>query len=129
MLRAHDVHSALALLERQLQEHPEWERNASLRQLRGDALLGLAKLCRVTGKNFDLPSETRQRAWREFHAYLMQAERELREALAMSIEPSLTELIQRNLAYLDRLRRENPPLPHPGRRGGQGTGRTSRGKR
>jgi predicted HTH transcriptional regulator len=117
MLRAHDVQAALALLERQLQEHPEWERNASLRQLRGDALLGLAKLCRATARNADLPQETRQRARQELHAYLDRAERDLREALERSVDPGLTELIQRNLAYLDRLRRENPLRPSSGRGG------------
>jgi predicted HTH transcriptional regulator len=127
MLRAHDPQAALALLERQLKEHPEWEHNASLRQLRGDALLGLAKLCRSTAKNRDLPNETKQRAWREFHGYLERAERELRQALAASLDPVLTEQIQRNLMYLDRLRSENQP-----RRGSaeyrHGNGRSHRRK-
>jgi hypothetical protein len=109
MSRAHDDQGAIALIERHLLDHPEWERNPSLRQLRGDALIGLAKRCRTTAKKPGLASATRARAWREFHTYLERAERELREALTMSVAPSLSEQIQRNLHYLERLARENPP--------------------
>jgi ATP-dependent DNA helicase RecG len=109
MLRAGDAEAALALLERQLQEHPEWERNASMLQLRGDALLGLAKRCRSTAKRRDLPFPTKTRAWREFDSYLIRAERDLREALEVSVDPGLTDQIRRNIDYLNRLRRENQP--------------------
>ena len=116
MSRAHDYQSALALIERNLQEHPEWQANPSLRQLRGDALIGLAKLCRLTARNRDIASATRQRAWREFHAYLDQAERDLRDALAHSIDQNLRDQIQRNLEYLEGLRRDNqPPQRRPSR--------------
>lgn len=109
LLRAHDDQGALALLERQLQERPDLERNASLRQLRGDALLGLAKRCRITAKQAQIPQATKQRAWREFHAYLDRADRDLRESLAMSVDSGLTDQIHRNLEYLERLRLENQP--------------------
>jgi ATP-dependent DNA helicase RecG len=113
MLRAGAAQDALSLLERQLEEHPEWARSASLRQLRGDALLNLAKRCRVTATSGELPPTTKQRARRELHAYLDRAERDLREALALSIDGGLTDQIRRNLDYLEDLRRKNPP-----RRGG-----------
>lgn len=109
MLRAREDEVALSLLEQQLQEHPEWARNASLLQLRGDALLNLAKRCRTTATKRDLPQPTKQRAWHEFHTYLNRAERELRQALELSVDSFLTEQIQRNLDYLNRLRRENQP--------------------
>lgn len=108
MLRAGAAQDALSLLERQLQEHPEWTRSASLRQLRGDALLNLAKRCRSTATSRDLPATTKQRARRELHAYLDRAERDLREALAWSVDGGLTEQIRRNLDYLEQLRRKNP---------------------
>jgi ATP-dependent DNA helicase RecG len=114
MLRERQEEAASTLLERHLQEHPEWERNASLRQLRGDVLIGLAKRCRRTAKDRDLPPQTRQRAVRELHAYLARAERDLTDALAMSVDDGLTEQIHRNIEYLERLRHENP-LPR-GRR-------------
>ncbi|HET7510089.1 MAG TPA: ATP-binding protein, partial [Solirubrobacterales bacterium] len=109
MLRDGAHSEALSLLQRQLQEHPEWQRNASLLQLRGDALLGQAKRCRKNAKKPDSLPATRQLAWREFHQYLERAERDLREALAMSVDPGLTDQIRRNLDYLLRLRRENLP--------------------
>lgn len=109
MSRAHDDQGAITLIERHLLEHPEWERNPSLRQLRGDALIGLAKRCRATAKKDGIASATRARAWKEFHAYLERAEGELRYALSLSVDPSLSEQIQRNINYLERLIRENQP--------------------
>jgi hypothetical protein len=108
-IRAHDDQGALALIEQQLRERPDLERNASIRQLRGDALLGLAKRCRITAKQIRTPQATKQRAWREFHAYLDRAERDLREALAMSVDAGLTEQIHRNLDFLERFRADNQP--------------------
>ncbi|WP_437978281.1 ATP-binding protein [Sorangium sp. So ce295] len=115
MLRARQEEPALLLIERHLQEHPEWERNASLLQLRGDTLLGLAKRCRTTAKKRGIPPQTKQRAWREFHAYLARAERDLTEALSRSVDDGLTGQIHRNVEYLEQLRRENSP-PGRGRR-------------
>lgn len=115
MSRANDDQGGLALIERHLIEHPEWERNPSLRQLRGDALIGLAKRCRATAKKTGIASATRARAWKEFHSYLDRAERELRDALALSVNAGLTEQVQRNIDYLLELRRDNQP-PRRGRR-------------
>jgi predicted HTH transcriptional regulator len=124
MSRAHDYQSALALIERNLLEHPEWQTNPSLRQLRGDALIGLAKLCRATATNRDLAQATRQRAWREFHSYLDRAEHDLRNAVAQSVDQNLRDQIQRNLDYLEKLRRDNQP---PQRRGPRTRRRGPRG--
>ncbi|MDQ7833309.1 MAG: hypothetical protein RDU30_16385, partial [Desulfovibrionaceae bacterium] len=107
--RSHNYQDTLALIGRQLQLHPEWEHNASLLQLRGDSLLGLATNCRRTGKNKHLLPDTRKRAWRDFHNYIDRAERDLREALLVSSEKSFVQLIKRNLDYLEKLRRENRP--------------------
>lgn len=124
MSRTHDYQGALALIESNLLEHPEWQTNPSLRQLRGDALIGLAKLCRRTAKSRDIAAATRQRAWRDFHAYLDRAEHDLRDALVHSVDQSLRDQIQRNLDYLERLRRENQPPqkqdPRTRRRGHRG---------
>jgi ATP-dependent DNA helicase RecG len=109
LLRALDEQAALALLERQLSERADWERNASFLQLRGDALIGLAKRCRGTAKQQHIQQATKQRAWREFHAYLDRAERDLKQALAINVDGGLNEVIHRNLDYVERLRRENQP--------------------
>ncbi len=130
MLRAGDAQGALALLEQQIGERPELAQNASLRRLRGDALLGLAKRCRSTATNRTLSQQTRQRAWRELRAYLDRAERELRVARDLSVDSELSNLVQRNLDYLDRLRQEAQPRrpgAAPGRR--NGNHRDNRGRR
>ena len=108
MVRGHEEPAALALLEKHLLEHPEWKRSASLLQLRGDALIGLAKRCRFTAKKRDIAPQTQQRSWREFHAYLADAERELQDARALSVDQHLTDQIRVNLDYIEQLRRENP---------------------
>ncbi len=107
MLRA-DPKAADELLERHLREHPEWQQRAAVRQLRGDVRIGLAKRCRAAARVAHIPPATRRRAWQQFHSYLAEAENELREALALSVDAGLTEQIQRNLAYLEELRRKNP---------------------
>jgi predicted HTH transcriptional regulator len=109
MIRARDEEGALNLIDQQQQEHPEWRNNPSLLQLRGDSLIGLAKRCRDTAMKRTIAPTTRTRAWREFHSYLDRAERDLRTALAGSVDQFLNEQIQRNIDYLEQLRRENQP--------------------
>jgi hypothetical protein len=109
MSKARDDESALALIERHLLEHPEWQSNPSLLQLRGDSHIGLAKRCRETATRPTVARTTKTRAWKEFHSYLEQAERDLRTALALSVDPYLSEQIQRNLDYLEQLRRDHQP--------------------
>lgn len=112
MLQGGHLGEALALIDENVEAHPEWE--ASLRQLRGDTLIHLAKRCRHNAKRSDTSAEIRRRAWHEFNTYLDQAHRELDVALSRNVEPGLTKQIQQNLEYLERLRREN--LPQRGRR-------------
>jgi len=107
MLRA-DPTAADELLERHLHEHPEWRQRAAVRQLRGDVRIGLAKRCRTAARGPSIAPATRRRAWKQFHSYLADAEQELREALALSVDAGLTEQIQRNLAYIEELRRKHP---------------------
>lgn len=114
LIRAREDEAALSVIEQQLQQNPDWARNATLLQLRGDALLGLAKQCRNTAKRYDLPAVTKRRSWREFHAYLERAERDLKQAQELSVDALLSQRIIRELEYLERLRRENQP-----RRGGR----------
>jgi hypothetical protein len=113
MIRSYDEMSALTLIDSYLKEHQDWGKSAWILQLRGNALLGLAKRCRFTAKKPDIPANTRQRAWKEFHSYLEQADHELRLAHSLSMENILSEQIQKNLDYLNQLRKDN--LPPKGR--------------
>lgn len=114
LLRARDEERALSLVDQQLREHPEWEQNASLYQLRGDAFLGLARRCRATARKTRVAATTRQRAWRQFDDYLEKAERDLQHALSLSIDAGLKQVIRRNIEYLEQLRRQS--MPHRVRR-------------
>lgn len=109
LLRAWDGEALLSLIERHLQWHPEWRDSASIHQLRGDALLERAARCRLTAKSPRLARETKQRAWRQFHDYLDRAEQELQRANSLGPTAELGRVIGTNIAYLDRLRRENQP--------------------
>jgi hypothetical protein len=73
----------------------------------------LAKRCRTTATKKGIAAATRARAWKEFHGYLDRAEHELRHALSLGVDVALNDQIQRNIEYLERLRRDNQP---PGRR-------------
>lgn len=108
MLRAGNEQEVLSLIDRQLQSHPEARGSASVHQLRGDALINLAKRCRNAGYK-RRSQAVKQRAWRDFHAYLADAERELQLGLELSVDDRLTEQLRRNLEYLQRLREENRP--------------------
>lgn len=112
MMRARDHQGALAIVERQFADHPELRRSASLLQIRGDALLNLAKRCRQTGRDRQLPRATRDRAWREMATYLDEAERVLKEALSLSVEPMMTGFIRKNLDYLAELRPDGSRRSH-----------------
>jgi ATP-dependent DNA helicase RecG len=115
LLRAREEESALALIEQQFQQNPDLSRNPSLLQFRGDALLGLAKRCSIAGKNRELPLTTRQRAWQQFRAYLDRSEHDLKQARDLSDDAQLTAQIDKNIAFLGRLRKENQP-PRSGKR-------------
>jgi ATP-dependent DNA helicase RecG len=118
--RAHDDEGAYAVIDRQMLQHPEWANSPLLLQLRGDSLIGLAKRCREMAKKRGIAQTTRGRAWRDFHSYLEQAERDLRAALALSVEAHLTDQINVNIAFLEKLRRDNQPPQRRTARGRRG---------
>ncbi len=113
MSRAKDDDGVLALVERYVAEHPGTEPTPVVRQLRGDALIGLAKECRATATRPGVSKQTRARAWRDFHRYLADAEAQLRGALQAATDPHLKQLVDKNLEYLEKLKAENQP-PHLG---------------
>ncbi len=112
MLRAREYVGALDFVTRQMDAAPDRRRSPSLLQLRGDALLGLAKLCRTTGHDRSLPTMTRERAWRDMRTYLDDAEVALREAEALCGDEGLGNVIRENLIYASKLRGGlRPPRP------------------
>ncbi len=109
-----DESAALGFIDQQFQEHPNLAENPWILQIRGNALIGLAKQCTQTGKNRSLSSATRARAWEDCRRFLQKAERDLRHAVSLTSEPSLVDKIQKSLLFLEDLNRIATP---PNRRG------------
>ncbi len=105
--RAREHKRALSLVDDYFRESPARAQSAALLQVRGDAQLGLAKMCRTTATTPRQPLALRQRAWREHDAYLADAERDLRHALDGAADEGLRQIIVRNLDFLQQLRK--PP--------------------
>jgi predicted HTH transcriptional regulator len=115
-----DESAALGFIDQQFQEHPNLAQNPWLLQVRGNALIGLAKQCTQTAKNRSLSSATRGRAWEDCRRFLQKAERDLRRAASLTSEIPLSERIQKSLSFLEELKRIATPPNRRGRtRGGQ----------
>lgn len=102
--RAGDDSAAIAFLERQFDEHPELAESPWLLRIRGNALIGQARHCIQTGKNRDLSSQTRARAWNDSRRFLREAEQNLRRALSRSTDSVLSEGVQKSLDFVDQLK-------------------------
>lgn len=109
-----DDAAALGFIDQQFHEHPNLSKNPWLLQVRGNALIGLAKQCTRTAKNRSLSPATRGRAWEDCRRYLQKAERDLRDAASLTAEPPLIERIQTSLTFLEEMKRIATP---PERRG------------
>ena len=108
MLRMQDEQAVLTVIENNLRDHPEWLASASVLQLRGDAYLGLAKKCSRSARKPHIAAATRDRIRREMKLYLDRAEADLRRARELSMDTNLTQVIDRNLAYLQQMRQSRP---------------------
>lgn len=107
MLRNRDEQALLDLIERNSAAHPEWSENPSILQLKGDAFIGLAKRCRNAAGRKNLPARTRDRSWGQFHDYVETAERLLKKAEGLSVDPGISALVRRNLDYVEELKRKH----------------------
>jgi len=105
MLRSRQEQDAISLIDRHLHAHPEWEENASLHQLRGDAFIGLARRCRNAANRKGVPHAMRERSWAQFDDYVRRAEADLSRALSLSLDSGITTLIKRNQEYLNELKK------------------------
>lgn len=103
MLRSREEKEAIRLIDEFLRDHPEAEQSPSVHQLRGDALIGLAKKCYNAARRAGVPAVTRGRSWNQFDEYVRDAEKHLTRAESISLEPGLTSVIKRNLDYLREL--------------------------
>lgn len=98
-----DDHAALTFLDKQFAEHPEWKKNPSILWVRGNALLGMAKLCTKTAKTKHLPKLTKDRAWEDCLRFLRQGRIDLHQAQNLSSDAVLMSLIQKSLSFSSEL--------------------------
>lgn len=112
--RSGDDEAARQFLDSQFRDHPDLRDNPSLLRIRGNALIGMAKQCTQTGKNRALARQTRQRAWEDCRRFLALADSDLRRAASLASDPALLEMIQKNLDFIQELKRVATP-----RRAGQ----------
>ncbi len=102
--RAGDDKAALTFLNAQFDEHPDVKDDPWILRIRGNALIGLAKQCSLTGKTRGLPPQTKRRAWEDCRRFLKSAEQDLRRAPSLTTDAALIEGIQTNLDFVNHLK-------------------------
>ena len=107
--RAGDDQAALTFLNAQFDEYPDLKDNPWILRIRGNALIGLAKQCSLTGKKRDLSAQTKARAWEDCRRFLKSAEQDLRRAVSLTTDGSLVEGIQTNLDFVNHLKQIATP--------------------
>jgi len=96
---------AIQLIDAQMDLSPELRDSPNLLRIRGNAYINHAKSCSQTGRRRDLPPQTKRRAWEDCRRYLSLAESDLRRALALSPDVAIADGIQRNLDFVDHLKK------------------------
>jgi predicted HTH transcriptional regulator len=102
--RAGDDSAALKFLDAQFAEHPDLKDNPWLLRIRGNALIGQAKHCSLTGKRRDLSQQTKYRAWQDCRRFLSLAEQDLRRGASLTTDSALIEGIQENLDFVEKMK-------------------------
>lgn len=107
--RSGDDSAAIHFLDAQFADHPQLKENPWILRIRGNSFLGLAKQCTQTAKNKSLSLQTRGRAWEDCRRFIKRAEHDLRRALSIAPDQVLTEGIQKNLDFLEQLKKIATP--------------------
>jgi predicted HTH transcriptional regulator len=102
--KAGDDHAAVAFVDKQMNEHPEWRDNPYLLQVRGNSYIGMAKQCTRTARKEGLAPQSKKRAWDDCRRFLELADKDLTGAL-LSADPVLRQTVQKNIEFADGLRR------------------------
>lgn len=100
--KAGDDHGAVAFVDKQLSDHPDWRENAYLLQVRGNSYIGMAKQCTRTAHHVGLPPQAKRRAWDDGKRFLELALRDLEKA-SDSSDLVLRQTVQRNIEFADQL--------------------------
>lgn len=105
LLVLQDEQAALEALNTAFAEHPSWEADPALLQLRGRTWLQFAKRTRAALRDHRVTQHIRQRARDEFASHIANAERDLRASLAHGAVGVVRDLAEDDLRFLDRLGR------------------------
>jgi ATP-dependent DNA helicase RecG len=100
--KAGDDHAAVAFIDKQFADHPDWRDNPYLLQTRGNSYIGLAKQCTRTARRDDLPPQSKRRAWDDCRRFLALARKDLEMAL-LSSDVVLGETVRKNIEFADQL--------------------------
>ncbi|MBK9264130.1 MAG: putative DNA binding domain-containing protein [Polyangiaceae bacterium] len=109
---------ALQVLDNHFTSNPALAMAPSLLELRGKVLIDLAKVCTDTARNDRASARIKRQAWDACRDYLDRADRELHRALEHGPSPVEREYIERDLEFLQNLRRtaQRPAHYRPGGR-------------
>lgn len=102
--KAGDDHGAVAFVDKQLNEHPDWRNNFYLLQTRGNSYIGMAKQCTKTARQDGLSPQAKKRAWNDGKRFLELALQDLAKASQTS-DPLLRQTVQRNIEFAENLHR------------------------
>lgn len=117
--RSGDDHGAVAFVDKQLSEHPDWRDNAYLLQVRGNSYIGMAKQCTRTARRDGLSPLAKRRAWDDGKRFLELALKDLERA-SQSSDPLLRQTVQKNIGFAEELlQRVATGRPHGGPRQGR----------
>lgn len=122
LTKAGEEREAIHFLDSQMLQYSALRSNPWILRIRGNAIIGLAKQCSVTGKTTKLPQQTRQRAWEDCRRFIKAAEHDLRHAMSLSPDPALAGQIQNHLEFLEKLKVVATP---PKQRSGKGGNKSS----
>ena len=114
-----DDHGAVAFVDKQLNEHPDWRDNAYLLQARGNSYIGMAKQCTRTARRDGLSPLAKRRAWDDGKRFLELALKDLERA-SQSSDPLLRQTVQKNIGFAEGLLQSVATgRPHGGPRHGR----------
>lgn len=104
MFELEQEEEVLSFVDRAINERADWKTNPALLQLRGRALLQLAKRCSQNARASSLSQRLRARAWDECRRYLAEAEHDLRAALEHGPDPVVLDHIRTGLDFVQTLK-------------------------
>ena len=110
-----DNEKAISVIAEAIGKNPALRKSASLLQIKGKAQIDLAKKCIDTTKNKLASTQIKARAWDECRSYLLEAEKDLKEALECARNAIEREYIEKDLEFLKYMQEiaRKPGVRHP----------------